>query len=149
MTEPTASERRRPASEERSERGSEARVTHVNPPSLHASPYFSQGVIAEAGRMLYVGGQNGTDADGTISGGFAEQTTQAMRNLLAVLAAAGAGPEHVVKLTVYLTAEADIDTGFAASMAVWGNHPTAISVLRASPARPDALVEIDAVAALP
>ena len=70
-------------------------LTHVNPAQLHTSPVFSQGVIAQAGRTLYVGGQNGTDATGAITGGIAEQTAQAFRNVLAVLEAAGAGPEHV------------------------------------------------------
>lgn len=125
-------------------------VTHVNPPELHTSPYFSQGVIAEAGRTLYVGGQNGTDATGAIVGGIAEQSAQAMRNVLAVLAAAGAGPEHVVKLTVYLAADADVQAGFVAASSVWGQQPTAISVLRvAGFARPEALVEIDAIAVVP
>ncbi len=63
--------------------------------------------------------------------------------------AAKAGPEDVVKLNVYLAADADLNAGFAASAAVWGNHPTAITVLRvAGIARPDALVEIDAIAVI-
>lgn len=126
-------------------------LTHINPPTLHTSPYYSQGVLAAAGRTLYVGGQNGTDASGAIvDGGVAEQSAQAMRNVLAVLAAAGAGPEHVVKLTVYLVADADVQAGFAAASSVWGQQPTAISVLRvAGLARPDALVEIDAIAVIP
>ena len=66
-------------------------LTHVNPAQLHTSPAFSQGVIAEAGRTLYVGGQNGTDGTGAISGGIAEQTAQAFRNVLAVLEAPARG----------------------------------------------------------
>lgn len=126
-------------------------ITHINPPGLHTSPFFSQGVLAEGGRTLYIGGQNGTDAKGAIvSGGAAEQSAQAIRNVLAVLAAAGAGPEHVVKLNIYLAADADFDAAFAAGAAAWGQHPTAITVLRvASPARPDALIEVDAIAVVP
>lgn len=81
--------------------------------------------------------------------GFAAQTQQAVRNLLAVLAAAGAGPEHVVKLTVYLAAGSDPAEGYAATRAVWGDHRTAVTVVAVTPARPGVLVEIDAVAALP
>ena len=123
-------------------------ITHINPETLHKNPVFSQATLAESGRTLYIGGQNGTDASGAIvAGGIAEQTTQAMRNLLSVLEAVKAGPENVVKLNVYLAADADLDAGFAASAAVWGNHPAAITVLRvAAIARPDALVEIDAIA---
>jgi enamine deaminase RidA (YjgF/YER057c/UK114 family) len=125
-------------------------LTHVNPEQLHTSPAFSQGVIAEAGRTLYVGGQNGTDANGAITGGIAEQTAQAFRNVLAVLAAAGAGPGHVAKLNIYVHVDADLGAGFAASRDSWGDHATAITVLRvAGLARPEALVEIDAVALLP
>lgn len=126
-------------------------ITHINPPDLHTSPVFSQGVLAEGGRTLYVGGQNGTDATGAIvPGGIGEQTAQALRNVLAVLATAGAGPEHVVKMNIYLVADADLSAAFAASSAVWGQRPTAITVLRvAGLARAEALVEIDAIAVVP
>ncbi len=125
-------------------------ITHLDPERLHASPFFSQGVVAETGRTLYVGGQNGTDSEGMIEGELAEQTTQALRNVLTVLEAAGVGPEQVAKLTVYLHAEADPQVGFAAAQQVWGPHPTAITVLRVVGfARPEALVEIEAIAALP
>ena len=63
-------------------------ITHLDPERLHASPFFSQGVVAETGRTLYVGGQNGTDSEGMIEGELAEQTTQALRNVLTVLEAA-------------------------------------------------------------
>jgi 2-iminobutanoate/2-iminopropanoate deaminase len=125
-------------------------LTHVNPDQLHTSPAFSQGVLVDGGRTLYVGGQNGTDAGGQITGDTGEQTSQAFSNVLAVLAAAGAGPEHVAKLTIYLHVEADLNAGFAASRDSWGDQPTAITVLRvAGLARPEALVEIDAIAVLP
>jgi len=125
-------------------------LTHVNPDQLHTSPVFSQGVLADAGRTLYVGGQNGTDATGAITGDIAEQTVQAFRNVLAVLDATGAGPEHVAKLTIYVHVDADLGAGFAASGDSWGDQPTAITVLRvAGLARPEALVEIDAIAVLP
>lgn len=125
-------------------------TTHVDPAPLYSNPAFTQGVIAPAGPTLYVGGQNGTDATGTLLDGFEAQTAQAMRNVLSVLAAAGTGPEHVVKLTIYLVAGVDIRAGFTASQSVWGGHRTAITVLIvAGLARPDALVEVDAVAIIP
>ena len=126
-------------------------VTHINPADLHTNPAFSQGTLVSGGKTLYIGGQNGTDANGDIvAGGIAEQTTQAMKNLLSVLAAVNAGPEHVAKMTIYLAADADLQAGFEASAKVWGANPTAISVLRvAAVARPGALVEIDAIAVVP
>ena len=77
------------------------------------------------------------------------QTEQALRNVLAVLAEAGADQANVVRMAVYVAAGQSVDEGFAASMRVWGQHPTAITVLFvAALGRPDALVEIEAVAAI-
>lgn len=127
-----------------------AKPTHLDPAGLHHNPAFAQGVIAPAGTTLYVGGQLGTGPDGVMLDGIEAQTVQAMRNVLTVLAAAGTGPEHVVKLNIYLVAGVDAQAGFAASREVWGDHRTAITVVStAGHARPGALVEIDAVATVP
>ena len=123
--------------------------TPVDPAELHHSPAFAQGMIAPAGPTLYVGGQNGADSTGALLDGLEAQTEQAMRNVLAVLAEAGTDPEHVAKLTIYLDAGADPVVGYAAARSVWGDRRTAVTVLAATPARPGALVEIEAVATLP
>jgi 2-iminobutanoate/2-iminopropanoate deaminase len=123
--------------------------TPVDPPELHTSPAFAQGMIAPPGPTVYVGGQNGTDGDGVLLEGLGAQTEQALRNVLAVLAAAGTDREHVVKLTIYLAAGVDPGEAFAATGSVWGNQRTAVTVLAVTPARPGALVEIDAVATIP
>lgn len=126
------------------------KTTHLDPEELHYSPAYTQGVIAPAAQTLYVGGQLGTDHTGQLLDGFAAQSAQAMRNVLAVLAAAGTAPEHVVKLTIYLVAGGDAYAGYAAAQAVWGDHRTAITVVStAGHARPGALVEIDAIAIVP
>lgn len=124
-------------------------ITHLNPDSLFSNPAFSQGVLVrDASTTLYVGGQNGTDGSGAIvEGGLGAQTEQALRNVLAVLAEAGADQSNVVRMAVYVAAGQSVDEGFAASMRVWGQHPTAITVLFVGAlGRPDALVEIEAVA---
>lgn len=126
-----------------------ARPTPVDPPGLHASPAFAQGMLVEQGRTLYVGGQNGTDAEGALLDGLQAQTEQALRNVLAVLAEAGSGPEYVAKLTIYLSVGVDPGEAYAATGAVWGEHRTAVTVLSVTPARAGALVEIEAVAAVP
>ncbi len=125
------------------------RPTPVDPPQLHNSPAFAQGMIAPAGPTLYVGGQNGTDANGDLLEGLGAQTEQALRNVLAVLAEAGTGPDHVAKLTIYLDAGVDPGAAYAASRSVWGERRTTVTVLAVSPSRPGALVEIEAVATLP
>ncbi len=125
-------------------------IEHINPESLHINPAFSQGTIASARRTLYVGGQNGVDAKGTLLEGAEEQVAQAMTNVLAVLEAAGATPTDVAKLTIYLDPTVSGENGFAAAMPIWGQHPTAVTVVQvASFARPGVLVQIDAIAALP
>ncbi|MFI9507391.1 RidA family protein [Nocardia sp. NPDC052566] len=125
-------------------------IKHVDPEDLYNNPAFTQGVIAPAGPTLYVGGQLGSDRTGKLLDGLEEQTKQAMRNVLSVLAAAGTGPEHVVKLNIYLIDGADVQAGYAASQSVWGDHRTAITVIStAGHARPGALVEIDAIALIP
>ncbi|WP_104089329.1 RidA family protein [Cryobacterium sp. N19] len=123
--------------------------TPINPPELFQSPAFAQGMIAPAGPTLYVGGQNGTDGSGTLLDGLGAQTEQALRNVLAVLAEAGTGPEYVVKLTIYLATGIDPGEAYAATATVWGNRRTAVTVLAVTPARAGALVEIEAVAAFP
>lgn len=124
-------------------------LTPVDPPELFTSPAFPQGMIVPAGPLLFVGGQNGVDAEGAlVDGGLGPQTEQALRNVLAVLAEAGSGPEHVAKLTIYLSPEVDPNAAYAASAAVW-RHRTAVTVLAVAPSKPGALVEIEAVAAIP
>ena len=123
-------------------------IEHVNPESLHTNPAFSQGTIAPAGRTLYVGGQNGVDGEGALLVGLQAQTEQALRNVLAVLAAAGSDAEHTAKLTIYLDPSVDPNPAYAASRAVWTAR-TAVTVLSIAPAREGALVEIEAVATVP
>jgi 2-iminobutanoate/2-iminopropanoate deaminase len=125
-----------------------ARPTPVDPPQLLSSPAFAQGMILHGGPTLYVGGQNGTDKSGALLDGLGPQTEQALRNVLAVLAEAGTDPEHVAKLTIYLAAGVDPGAAYAATSTVWGDHRTAVTVLAVTPARPGALVEIEAVAAI-
>jgi 2-iminobutanoate/2-iminopropanoate deaminase len=135
--------------------GTEARmkITHVNPDTLHKNPAFSQGVLAEGGKTLYIGGQNGILPDGSLADkDFAAQTEQAYRNLLEVLRSVGASQENVVKQTIFVAKGQSIQAGFAAAQKVWGPYPTAITVVTVEGlGAPGAgiLVEIDAIAVLP
>ena len=127
-------------------------ITHLNPASLHSNPAFSQGTVIPAGSaIVIVGGQNGIGPDGKVVGdSIGAQTEQAMRNLIAVLAEAGATPADVAKLNIILVEGVDLNEGFAASQRVWGNQPTAITAqFVRGLGRPDCLVEIEAMAALP
>ena len=122
-------------------------ISHINPASLHKNPAFSQGVLAEGGRTLYIGEQNGTDAEGRITGDYADQTRQALRNVLTILAEVGADQSNVVRMTIYIAEGQDPNAGYAASAEVWGYNATAVTVLvvRAL-GRPEALVGIEVTA---
>jgi 2-iminobutanoate/2-iminopropanoate deaminase len=128
------------------------KITHVNPETLHKSPAFSQGVLAEGGKTLYIGGQNGFLPNGSLAGNdLASQTGQAYRNILELLKSVGASQANVVKQTIYVVKGEQIQAGLAAAQKVWGNFPTAISVLFVEGlGAPGAgvLVEIDAVAVI-
>ncbi len=115
---------------------------------------YANGVLA-TGRQVFVSGQIGWDADGRfVSDGFADQVRQALANIVAVLAEAGGRPEHLVRLTWYVTSRdaylAEIAAVGAAYREVIGRHfPTmsVVQVVALMEAR--AKVEIEATAVLP
>jgi len=124
------------------------KITHINPEGLYKSPVFSQAVVAEGGRTIYIGGQNGITSDGTLVGDtLTSQTELAYRNIIAILETVGASQENLVKQTIFVASGQDIREGYAATQKVWGNFPTAISfVFVESLGVPGALIEIEAIA---
>jgi 2-iminobutanoate/2-iminopropanoate deaminase len=104
-----------------------------------------------AGNLLFVSGQIPIDpASGNlISGDIAAQTEQVMRNLTALLRAAGAGFEHVVRTTVYL---ADMNE-FGGMNEVYGRFladpPPARATVQVARLPRDVKVEIDCIAVIP
>jgi len=124
------------------------KITHINPDGLYKSPAFSQAVVAEGGKTIYIGGQNGILPDGTMAGDtLAAQTEQAYKNILEILKTVSASQENVVKQTISVVKGQDIREGYAATQKVWGNFPTAISfAFVESLGVPGALVEIEAIA---
>jgi enamine deaminase RidA (YjgF/YER057c/UK114 family) len=129
-------------------------LTHVNPVGLHTNPAFTQAVRVPAGHdTVHVGGQNGVGPDGTlVAPDLATQARQAFTNLRTCLEAAGARLTDVVRWTVLCVEGAPLHEGFAAFGEVWPRDaaPPAITVAIVSGlAVPGALVEIEAVAAVP
>ena len=129
-------------------------ISHVNPDGLHRNPAFSWAVRVPAGYdTIHVGGQNGVGPDGTVVGpGLGEQTLRALENLRTCLEAAGASLTDVVKWRILCVAGGSLQEGFAAFGQVWPRDapPPAITfAFVAGLAVPGALVEIDAVAAVP
>lgn len=108
---------------------------------------YSQGIIA-TGTAVFISGQIPIDpATGSVAGsGIETQARQSLNNLKAVLEAAGAGLENVVKTTVFLT---DIND-FAAMNAIYAeffteNHP-ARSAVQVAKLPKDVKIEIEAIA---
>lgn len=75
----------------------------VNPPSLAPPTGFSHAVVAAEGRTIYLGGQTGHRADGSIDEALVPQFDQALANVVVALEASGARPEHLVSIHVYVT----------------------------------------------
>jgi enamine deaminase RidA (YjgF/YER057c/UK114 family) len=129
-------------------------IERLNPAGMHSNPAYSQGIsVPASARHIYVGGQNGVDAEGRIVGesDLTAQTIQALANLEAVLAAGGAKPSDLISLTVCLVADADLRPAFGAWAAFWNGRglPPVVKVLRvAGLGNPDFLIEIEAMAAI-
>jgi enamine deaminase RidA (YjgF/YER057c/UK114 family) len=128
-------------------------LKHHNPAGLHAHPAFSQAVELPPGaRLLFVGGQNGTDETGAvISNDVAEQTARALQNVVVAVEAAGGTVASIAKWTIILTDPSYVEPGFGAFGTFWGPEPNppAITVQIVSGlANPDCKVEIEAVASL-
>ncbi len=74
----------------------------LQPPGWPRPRGYSNGVVAK-GRLVFVAGQVGWNASQALEAGdLVGQARQALRNVVAVLAEAGAGPEHVCRMTWYL-----------------------------------------------
>lgn len=109
---------------------------------------YSQAV--RAGEWLFVSGSLGIDpATGAfVPGDAAAQARQALNNLVEVLKAAGASPDHVVKTTVFLASMDDFAKVNAVYGEVFTGTPPARSAVQAARLPKDALVEIEAMAHL-
>lgn len=128
----------------------------VNPPSLGDPRGFNHGLLAPPGwRLLFVAGQTATTITGeVVDRAFVSQFAEALRKTLEVVHAAGGGPEHVARMTVYVT---DIDAyrdNRSHLSAVWrermGRFYPAMAVVEVCRlVDVDATVEIEATAVLP
>jgi 2-iminobutanoate/2-iminopropanoate deaminase len=105
-----------------------------------------------AGDLLFVSGIVPVDGEGALvgAGDVVEQTRQVFRNMAAVLGAAGAGPAHVVKVTVFLTDIDDRPRINPVRVEFFGSARPASTLVEVSAlAVPGALIEVEAVALIP
>ncbi len=127
----------------------------LNPHTLPDPVGFTHAVVAGPGRTIYLGGQAALDADGKLVGEtMAEQFGQSAANVAAALAAAGAGPEHLVSMMIYVTDVAAYRDALGELAGVYrehfGRHYPAIALFEVKGLfDPAALVELVCVAVVP
>ncbi len=124
-------------------------------PAEWARPKGYSNGMAARGRMLFISGQIGWDANGQFhSDNLTEQVGQALRNIVRVLEAGHAEPRHVVRLTWYLISRdaylREVRDIGAAYREIMGKHFPAMSVVEVRGlVESRALVEIEATAVVP
>ena len=113
---------------------------------------LAHGVLA-SGQMIFVAGMLGADEHGRLAEGFVAQARQALQNIIAVIAEAGASPRHIVRLTWYVC---DMDEYLAERSALgaayremMGRHFPAMAVVEINRlVESKARLEIEATAVL-
>jgi len=81
---------------------------------------FSHGVVVDGpGRWIVLAGQTGGDEKGDYADDFGAQVKTALQRIVRLLKEAGAGPEHIVRLTWYITSWTDYESSGAAIGAAW------------------------------
>ncbi|WP_050593036.1 MULTISPECIES: RidA family protein [unclassified Mesorhizobium] len=126
----------------------------INPEGIDAPNNYTHVIIARGSRMVFIAGQYPEDPSGKLvgKGDMAKQAAQAFANLDLALRAAGAKPEDVTRLGIYVAKYkheylAMIDPG---RRAVFGNHhPTDVLVGVETLAYPEYLIEVEAIAVIP
>lgn len=126
----------------------------LHPANWKKASGYSNGLLTQ-GRTVWIGGQIGWTGDQVFEAkDLAGQTRQALDNIVAILAEAGGRPEHIVRMTWYITDKKDylanlkgIGEAYRAAM---GRHFPAMTMVQVADLIEDeARVEIEATAVLP
>lgn len=126
----------------------------LHPANWKRASGYANGIVAE-GRMVFLGGQVGWNREQVFETfDFAGQVEQTLRNIVEILEEAGAGPEHLVRLTWFVTDKHEYLDSLrgvgAAYRKVIGRHYPAMSLVQVAGLVEDgARVEIEATAVLP
>lgn len=132
-------------------------ISYIHPEGWKAASGYSNGVLIPAGwRTLYVAGQVAWDADQAIVGGsdFAAQFDQALANVVSIVEAAGGKPEHIARMTIYVTDKAAYLASTKSLGPIWRDrmgrsYPAMALVQVAGLVEEGAMLEIEATAAFP
>jgi enamine deaminase RidA (YjgF/YER057c/UK114 family) len=126
----------------------------LHPKGWKPAKGYANGVLAE-GKTVFVGGQIGWNANQEFeSDDFIEQMKQALRNIVEVVAEAGGAPEHIVRLTWFVTDKQEYlakqgEVGAAYREVMGYNFPAMTMVVVADLVEDQAKIEIEATAVLP
>jgi enamine deaminase RidA (YjgF/YER057c/UK114 family) len=123
----------------------------INPSELPTPATYTHVVVAPAGNLVFIAGQEPEDRDGNLVGrdDLAAQARQVFANMGHALAAAGARPDQVAKITIYVVGH---QPGFLpvieqARQTLFGDHkPADVIVGVAALSQPGYLIEVDAFA---
>jgi reactive intermediate/imine deaminase len=125
-----------------------ARLRHINPPGLSKPTGYTHVVAPQRGRLVFIAGQVSADPSGAVigKGDFKAQAKQVFENLKAAVEAAGRTMADVAKINVYTTDLSEIALMREIRQQYFkGNPPASTLVQVVSLARPDYLLEIEAI----
>lgn len=125
----------------------------INPVDLPVPEMYTQVVVATGSRLVFLSGQQPEDIHGKLvgQGDFAAQARLSFANLGRALAAAGARPAQVCKITIYIVGyDRDVHVPIieAAQVALFGAHKPANVIVGVAVMSPGYLIEVDAIAVL-
>src|SRR5262245_37079951 len=123
----------------------------INPKDLPTPQTYTQVVVATGTRLVFISGQEPEDLDGKLvgPGDLAAQAHQVFTNLGRALAAAGARPDQVTKITIHVVnynRDVCVPIIEKARVALFGDHKPADTLLGVAALSPGYLIEVDAVA---
>jgi len=124
----------------------------IQPKSLNdPRPRYSQSILTEGGKMLFIAGQTASDKDGNVvgKGDIKAQTRQVFDNIKAVLEAAGGSFDNMVMTTTYITDRKHREGYNEVRRDLYKQDPpTSTLVIVSGLANPDYLIEIAGIAVL-
>lgn len=127
------------------------KLGRINPDGLSKPQTYTH--VVRAGTLLFISGQVGATAEGTLAGsGMVEQLEQVLKNLQTALKSQGASFGHVAKITIFTTSIAEFRAPEAAAVRskYFGDFKPASTLVQIEQlANPDYKVEIEAIAVLP
>lgn len=128
---------------------------YINPPALPAPRGYTHGIVVTGGRLLFLAGQDGSDAAGQIvgPGDLVAQFRQALQNLQAVVHAAGGTMPDIMKLNIFVRQRDDYlaklkPLGQVFRSYFGGHYPTMALFEVTGFFREEALVELEGLAVI-